>query len=56
MVQDVLTRYVEEEMRFLEGVDRGIAAAERGDFIEEEEMDARTGFESAALYRGVSGA
>ncbi len=41
LVQDALARYVEDETRFLEGVERGIAAAERGDFIEEEEMDAR---------------
>jgi predicted transcriptional regulator len=32
---------VENETRFLEGVERGIAAAERGEFMEEEEMDAR---------------
>jgi predicted transcriptional regulator len=41
LVQDVLTRYLEEETRFLEAVEKGIAAAERGEFIEEEEMDAR---------------
>jgi predicted transcriptional regulator len=31
----------EEELRFLAAVDVGIAAAERGEFIEEDEMDAR---------------
>lgn len=41
LVQDILTRYLEDEARFLEGVERGIQAAERGEFIEEEEMDAR---------------
>ncbi len=41
LVQDVLARYLEDETRFLEAVEKGIAAAERGDFIEEEEMDAR---------------
>lgn len=41
LVQDVLTRYLEDESRFLEAVEKGIAAAERGEFIEEEEMDAR---------------
>lgn len=41
LVQDALTRYVEDETSFLEGVDEGIAAAERGEFVEEEEMDAR---------------
>ena len=34
-------RLVSDEARFLEAVEKGIAAAERGDFIEEEEMDAR---------------
>jgi predicted transcriptional regulator len=31
----------DEEARFLSAVEKGIAAAERGEFIEEEEMDAR---------------
>ena len=30
-----------EEARFLAAVEKGIAAAERGEFIEEDEMDAR---------------
>jgi predicted transcriptional regulator len=34
-------RYLDEEARFLAAVEKGIAAAERGEFIEEEEMDAR---------------
>jgi predicted transcriptional regulator len=41
LIQDVLTRYLEDETSFLEAVERGIAAAERGEFIEEAEMDAR---------------
>ena len=41
LVQRVLARYLEDETTFLEGVEKGIAAAERGEFIEEEEMDAR---------------
>ena len=41
LVEDALTRYIENETRFLEAVEAGIAAAERGEFIEEEEMDAR---------------
>ena len=41
LVKDVLVRYLEDETSFLEGVERGIAASERGEFIEEEEMDAR---------------
>ena len=41
LVQDALARYIEDQTRFLEGVERGIAASERGEFIEEDEMDAR---------------
>jgi predicted transcriptional regulator len=37
----VIARYLEEEARFLAAVQKGIDAAERGEFIEEEEMDAR---------------
>ena len=40
-VKDVLVRYLDDEARFLAAVDRGLAAAERGEFIEEEAMDAR---------------
>jgi len=41
LVTNVVARYLDEEARFLAAVEKGIAAAERGDFIEEEEMDAR---------------
>jgi predicted transcriptional regulator len=41
LVQDAVARYVDDETRFLQAVEKGIAAAERGEFIEEEEMDAR---------------
>jgi predicted transcriptional regulator len=41
LVKDILIRYLDDEARFLAAVETGIAAAERGDFIEEEEMDAR---------------
>ena len=41
LVKDVLVRYLDDEARFLSAVERGIAAAERGEFIEEDEMDAR---------------
>lgn len=41
LVQAVVTRYLEEEARFLEGVEKGIAASGQGELIEEEEMDAR---------------
>jgi len=41
LVTSVVARYLEEEARFLAAVEKGLAAAERGEFIEEEEMDAR---------------
>ena len=41
LVQDVLLRYLDDEARFLAAVEKGIAEADRGEFIEEEEMDAR---------------
>jgi len=41
LVTKVVARYLGEEARFLAAVEKGIAATERGDFIEEEEMDAR---------------
>src|SRR5258706_16042058 len=41
LVTNVVTRYLDEEARFLAAVEKGLAAAERGEFIEEEEMDAR---------------
>ena len=37
----VVARYLDEEARFIAAVQKGLAAAERGEFIEEEEMDAR---------------
>jgi predicted transcriptional regulator len=41
LVTNVVARYLDEEARFLAAVEKGVAAAERGEFIEEEEMDAR---------------
>jgi predicted transcriptional regulator len=41
LAKDVLVRYLDDEARFRAAVEKGIAAAERGEFIEEEEMDAR---------------
>jgi len=41
LVTKVAARYLDEEARFLAAVEKGIAAAERGEFIEEAEMDAR---------------
>ena len=40
LVTTLITRYLNEESRFQAAVERSIAAAERGEFIEEE-MDAR---------------
>jgi predicted transcriptional regulator len=41
LVTDVVARYLDEKARFLEAVEKGITTAARGEFIEEEEMDAR---------------
>ena len=41
VVANLVARYLNEEARFLAAVQNGITAAERGEFIEEEEMDAR---------------
>ncbi len=41
LVRDVVSRYLDDEARFLAAVEKGLAAAEHGEFIEEEEMDAR---------------
>jgi predicted transcriptional regulator len=37
----VVVRYLDEKARFLAAIEKGLAAAERGEFIEEEAMDAR---------------
>jgi predicted transcriptional regulator len=41
LVKDAALRLLEEEARFRAAVREGIAQADRGEFIEEEEMDAR---------------
>lgn len=41
VVQDIVDRALTDDARFREAVQRGIASADRGEFIEEEEMDAR---------------
>ncbi len=41
LVRDAALRLLKEDARFRAGVQRGLDAAARGDFIEEEEMDAR---------------
>ena len=41
LATNVVARYLDEGARFLAAVEKGLSAAERGEFIEEEEMDAR---------------
>jgi predicted transcriptional regulator len=41
LVKDAALRVLENNTRFRAGVQKGIDAANRGDFIEEDEMDAR---------------
>jgi predicted transcriptional regulator len=41
LVKDAALRLLEDDIRFRAGVRKGIAQADRGEFIEEEEMDAR---------------
>lgn len=41
LVKDAAMRLVEEDARFRAAVREGIAQADRGEFIEEEEMNAR---------------
>ncbi len=41
VAQDVLTRYLDDEARFRAAVREGVAQADRGELIEEAEMDAR---------------
>ena len=41
LVKDAALRVLEEEARFRAAVREGVAQADRGEFIEEEDMDAR---------------
>ena len=41
LVKDAALRLLQEEARFRAAVREGMAQADRGEFIEEEEMDAR---------------
>ncbi len=41
MVKEAALRLLEEDARFRAAVREGIAQADRGEFIEQEEMDAR---------------
>lgn len=38
LVKDAVLRLVEEDARFRQGVERGLAAAERGEFVEHKEV------------------
>lgn len=40
-VKAAALRLLDEESRFIAAVEKGLSAAERGEFIEEAEMDAR---------------
>jgi predicted transcriptional regulator len=42
LVTNVVARFLDEEARFLAAIEKGLAAAERGEFIEEAQMDARS--------------
>lgn len=41
LVEETITRVLERRAKFLEGVDEGIAAADRGDLIEHDEVMSR---------------
>jgi predicted transcriptional regulator len=41
LVKDAALRLLEDDIRFRAGVRKGVEQADRGEFIEEEEMDAR---------------
>ena len=41
LVQDVLSRYLEQEARFIDAVQKGIASADRGDLLDHDEVVAR---------------
>jgi predicted transcriptional regulator len=38
LARQVLSRYLEDDTHFIEAVNIGLAAAERGDFVEHEEV------------------
>jgi predicted transcriptional regulator len=38
LAQQVLCSYLEDDVRFIEAVNLGLAAAERGEFVEHEEV------------------
>jgi predicted transcriptional regulator len=40
LAQQVLSRYLEDDTRFIEAVNLGLAAADRGEFVEHDEVGA----------------
>jgi predicted transcriptional regulator len=40
LAQQVLSRYLEDDIRFVEAVNVGLAAADRGEFVEHDEVGA----------------
>jgi predicted transcriptional regulator len=41
LAEQVLSRYLEDDKRFIEAVNIGIAAADRGEFVEHDEVGRR---------------
>ena len=41
LAEQVLSRYLEDDKRFIEAVNIGIAAADRGEFVEHDEVGLR---------------
>ena len=41
LAEQVLSRYLEDDKRFIEAVNIGLAAADRGDFVEHDDVGAR---------------
>jgi len=41
LVKDAALRLLEDDIRFRDGVRKGLEQADRGEFIEEQEMDSR---------------
>ena len=41
LVQEVLRRYLDQEARFVDAVQKGIASADRGDLLDHDEVVAR---------------
>jgi predicted transcriptional regulator len=41
LAQQVLSRYLEDDSRFIEAVNLGLAAADRGDFVDHDEVGAK---------------